>query len=433
MASINTAVVVNVDRQTSAVTVAGYNLAMFLGKHKAFTSRYKVYADLAEVSTDFATTSDEYKAAQATFSQELSVEAFAIGRQDTTIVTYTPVVANSATYSVTLNGTLFSFISDASATAAEIVTGLIAAINGGSEPVTASGTTTLILTADVGNTPFAVKATTNLTPVYTTTETLTDALSAVLLENNDWYGLACYSHVKADQLEVAAFAIANKKFYKTSDDASDAINQSESADTTTVGKAFKTNAYDRAGVIYSAASDTQFPECAYLGSMFAYEAGSVTMEFKTLGGVTVDNLTSTQITNATSKNICVYIPRGGRNTIHNPTMGDGTFDDIIRDLDFAASDIQVSVYGQLANLAKIPMTDRGLAIIEAAIQGSVARSVQAGIFSDDADAAPVVYMPKISELSVNDRALRKVTGIKITARMAGAVHFCEINLTATIA
>ena len=45
MASINTAVTVNVDRQTSAVTVAGYSLAMFLGKHKAFTQRYKVYSD----------------------------------------------------------------------------------------------------------------------------------------------------------------------------------------------------------------------------------------------------------------------------------------------------------------------------------------------------------------------------------------------------
>ena len=432
MASINTAVTVNVDRNTSAVTVAGYSLAMFLGKHKAFTTRYKVYADLAEVAADFASTSDEYKAALATFGQEISVEAFAIGRQDTTTVTYTPVVANSATYTVTLNGTVYSFISDASATAAEIVTGLSAAINGGSDPVTASGTTTLILTADVAGVPFSVKATTNLTPVYATTESLTDALNAIMLENNDWYGLAAYTHTKADQLEIAAFAQGARKFYKTSDEDTNVINQSESADTTSAAKAFKTNGYDRAGFIYGGNADIQFPEVAYLGVMFGYEAGAATMEFKKLSNVTVDNLTATQITNAKAKNATVFIPRGGQNTIHNPTQGDGTWDDIIRDLDYAASDIQVSVYGMLINTPKIPFTNKGFAILEAAIRDSVLRSVNLGIFSGDSGRSPIITMPKVTDISANDRALRKVTGIKVSAYMAGAVHFCEINLSAGI-
>ena len=387
---------------------------------------------MAEVATDFATTSDEYKAASATFGQEISVEAFAIGRQDTTIVTYTPVVANSTTYSITLNGTVFSFISDASATAAEIVTGINAAINAGVEPVTASGTTTVVLTADVVGVPFSVKASTNLTPVYTTTESLTDALNAVLLENNDWYGLLAYSHVKADQLEIAAFAQGARKLYKTSDDDVNIINQSESADTTSFAKAFKTNGYDRAGAIYGGNADVQFPEAAYLGVMFGYEAGAATMEFKKLTGVTVDNLTATQITNAKAKNATVFIPRGGQNTIHNPTQGDGTWDDIIRDLDYAASDIQVSVYGMLINLPKIPFTEKGFAILEAAVRDSVLRSVGLGIFSGDADRSPIITMPKVTDISANDRALRKVTGIKVSAYMAGAVHQAVIDLSAAI-
>lgn len=432
MASINTAVTVNVDRNTSAVTVAGYSLAMFLGKHKAFTSRYKVYADLSEVATDFSSTSDEYKAASATFGQEIAVESFAIGRQDTTIVTYTPVVANSTTYSVILNGTVFPFISDASATAAEIVTGLSSAINGSSEPVTASGSTTLILTADVVGVPFSVKATTNLTPVYTTTESLTDALNAVLLENNDWYGIAAYSHTKSDQIEIAAFAQGARKFYKTSDDDLNIINQSESTDTTSAAKAFKSNGYDRAGFIYGGNADIQFPEAAYLGVMFGYEAGAATMEFKALKGVTVDNLTATQITNAKAKNTSVFIPRGGQNTIHSPTMGDGTFDDIVRDLDFAASDIQVGVFGMLINTPKIPFTNKGFAVLEAAIRDSVQRSVNLGIFSGDSGRSPIITMPKVTDISANDRALRKVTGIKVSAYMAGAVHFVEINVNAGV-
>lgn len=331
MASISLVTDVNVSRQTSAVTVAGYSLAMFLGKHKGFTPRYKVYSSIEEVGTDFATNSPEYEAASSTFGQTPSVDRFAIGRIDSTTATYTPVVANSTTYSVVINGTSFSIVSDSTATAAEIVTALTNAINAGSEPVTASGSSTLILTADVGGVPFSAKASTNLTPAYGGTESITDALNAVILENNDWYGLQVYSHVKADQLEAAAFAQAAKKFYKTSSQDANVINQSESSDTTSVAKAFKANGYDRAGVIYGGNADAQYPEAAYMSVMFGYEPGSVTMNLKSLVGDTVDNLTTTQINNALSKNAAVYVPIAGSNNILSPTMGDATFDDIIRD------------------------------------------------------------------------------------------------------
>ena len=429
MASISLVTDVNVSRQTSAVTVAGYSLAMFLGKHKGFTTRYKVYSSIDEVSTDFATNSPEYEAASSTFGQTPSVDRFAIGRIDSTTVTYTPVVANSTTYTVIINGVSFSIVSDSDATAAEIVTALIAAINAGTEPVTASGTSTLILTADVGGVAFSAKGSTNLTPVYGGTESITDALNAVILENNDWYGLQVYSHVKADQLEAAAFAQAAKKFYKTSSSDTNIINQSASADTTSVGTAFKANGYDRAGVIYGGNADAQYPEAAYMSVMFGYEPGSVTMNLKGLVGDTVDNLTTTQITNAQSKNVAVYVPVAGSNNILYPTMGDGTFDDLIRDLDYAASDIQVSVFAVMKNAGKIPMTDAGIAQIEGAVQASVSRSASLGIF-DPNDIT--ITVPKLTDLSANDRALRRLTGIKVVARMAGAIHFCQVNLTATI-
>ena len=78
-------------------------------------------------------------------------------------------VANSTDYTVTINGTAFTYTSSTNATSGEIVSGLISAINGGSEPVTASGTTTLILTADVAGTAFSDSVSTNLS-VSTITE-----------------------------------------------------------------------------------------------------------------------------------------------------------------------------------------------------------------------------------------------------------------------
>lgn len=53
--------------------------------------------------------------------------------------------SNSQTYTITINGTAFSYAADGSATTAEIAAGLVAVINAGSEPVHASGSDTPIL------------------------------------------------------------------------------------------------------------------------------------------------------------------------------------------------------------------------------------------------------------------------------------------------
>lgn len=50
-------------------------------------------------------------------------------------VKVTPIAQDSTTYSITISGTLFTFLSDASATIAEITAGLKLAIDAGSEPV----------------------------------------------------------------------------------------------------------------------------------------------------------------------------------------------------------------------------------------------------------------------------------------------------------
>lgn len=88
------------------------------------------------------------------------------------IQTTTPAVltAGVKTYTQTINGTPYSFISDATPTATEVVTGLKNLINAdGPLPVTATGTTTLILTADVAGTAFTSSVTgPNLTTVATT-------------------------------------------------------------------------------------------------------------------------------------------------------------------------------------------------------------------------------------------------------------------------
>lgn len=428
MADIGDIVNVTIDRQTTAITAAGFGLPLFLGLHKGFANRYKEYGSLSEVGTDFATTSNEYKAAQLYFGQEISVSKIAIGRQDSTTVTYTPVVANSATYTVTINGTLFTYNSDSSATAAEIVTGLTSLINADTPlPVTASGTSTLILTGDSG-VDFSAKASTNLVPVFATTETLTDALDAIQLESNDFYGVTLYSRTKADVLEVAQWVQSNEKLFGTASADTNIINTTAAADTTSTAYALKAAGYDRTFILYSAEAGTKFPEAAWIGGEFARDAGEATWMFKQLVGVTVDNLTKSQIANADAKSCNVYVPYNASfNMTQDGKVASGDYIDNLRNADKYKSDIQVGVFSRFANLPKIAYTNKDIAIIDAELRAVTQRAINSGILTDDP--APVIFVPRVQDVSVNDRANRLLPDITIDAQVAGAVHRTNIKVT----
>lgn len=420
MPSISTVVSVQIDRQTKGIQNAAFGLPMFLGLHKAFPERVRFYQTLESVAEDFSTTSKEYKAAQSFFGQSISVAEIAIGRQASgDAVTFTPTVANNTAYTVVINGTTFSFTSDASALATEIVTGLTSAINAGSEPVTASGVSTLILTADVSGVPFSVQFSDNLTPAYTASESLTAALTACALENNDWYGLHCYSHVKADILEVAAYAEAAKKLYGTSSSDSDILS-SPGTDTTSVAKALLDAGYERTYLLYSAVANTVYPECAWAGKELARSPGTSTWKFKTLAGVTVDSLTDTQYENALAKNCNVYVRIGGQNITVEGFVSGGEFIDTMRNIDYLVNQIQIDQYSRFVNLPKIPFTQSGISIVENELRGTIQRATVDGILADDT--AVEYTIPKIKDISANDRANRILRGVKFKARIAGAIH-----------
>ena len=74
-------VVVNITDSSRSVTVAGFGLPLILGVTASITGTkdtYKEYASTTEVAVDFASTTDEYKAAAAIFAQDPSPSKIAI-------------------------------------------------------------------------------------------------------------------------------------------------------------------------------------------------------------------------------------------------------------------------------------------------------------------------------------------------------------------
>lgn len=74
-------VIVNITDQTRPLTQAGFGKPLILGDTEVITGSkdtYKEYAELTEVAEDYSAETDEYKAAQAIFSQEPRPEKIVI-------------------------------------------------------------------------------------------------------------------------------------------------------------------------------------------------------------------------------------------------------------------------------------------------------------------------------------------------------------------
>ena len=187
MSDLDDVVSVVITDQTTAIATASFAIPLILATFTNFAERARTYSNIVEVGGDFATTSNVYKMASKAFGQDSVIGApipsLVIGRRQVDSAVFTPTVADSTVYTVTLNGTPYSFTSGVGATATTIVTGLKAAI-GAPAGITVGGTTTLTLAVTTPGAPWSVKASVNLVGVNTATETWPAALLAVDADND---------------------------------------------------------------------------------------------------------------------------------------------------------------------------------------------------------------------------------------------------------
>lgn len=306
--------------------------------------------------------------------------------------------------------------------------GLTAAINLGTEPVTAvdniDGTYTL--TADVAGTPYSLSYDTNQsTPIPTPTDTITNDLVAIMAENNNWYGLILTSRTQADQEEAASWAESNKKFSGYGSNDVNTIDQSLSGDTTSLAKKLKDASYVRSFVIYHPDAATIYPESAVFGQILPRDPGSYTVMFKSLAGIAVVYLTDTQSTNARDKNCMIYTEIGGANITQEGQTAEGEYIDVIIFIDWLEARMTENVYSRFVNLPKIPFTDAGIAIVEAELKAVLQLGVdRTGIAEDPAF---TVTVPLAASVSTTDKANRLLPDVEFEATLAGAIHAVTIN------
>lgn len=416
-----------IDRDSTAIDTASFAIPLVIDAFTDFSERSRIYNDIVGVGSDFATTSKVYIIAQKLFSGDsIRPSSIVVGRRQIDSTTFTPTVADSTVYTVTLNGVVYSFTSAVSATATTIVTGLKAAI-GSPTGITVTGTTTLTLAPTTPGTPWSVKVSTNLVGVNATpTETWTAALNAVDTSNSSWYALVASTHVKAEQFELATAIQSMYKIYGTSTQDITAL----AATSTDIMAMLSAASLGRTFCVYTATADTDYPEAAWISTQLPETPGSNDWDMKQASGITVSNINPTAKANIVSKNGNVYTTRAGVNVFQYGDMADGSPIDEVIFLDWLRARWQEAVVFRFINSKKIPYTRVGATIIENDIRGVMALGVTNGGIAD----APqfTVTAPDPLKVSPTLRAQRVLGDFIATFRLAGSLRKVVIRATASV-
>lgn len=443
MSALDQIVNIVITQQTKAVPQPSFGIPLIVGPTgfgNADVIRAYSSPD-AMLDDGFTTSSIEYIYAVAAFSQDLSPELIYVGKRVAVVAqvdTITPTAVNSHLYKVTINGTDYSYTSDGSTTVSEIVAGLLALVNADTSlAVTASGSSTLILTADVAGDGFttSINADVNLALVHTTANHgIATDLAAILDDPNgaNWYGLVLCSNTAADIKQAAAYIESQKKiFVAASGDSAIATGA-----TTDVASVLKGLGYKRTALMFSPVSYNLGMDAAWVGGQLPQVPGASTWKFKSLTGILPDFFTAAKRTIligvpgvSVGKGVNIYETVGGVNITEEGWMVGGQFIDITIGLDELESALQTNIYSMLVNNPKIPYTDKGIAVIENAVQQTLKqRSDDGGTGFLDATTIAIT-VKAAADIPANTRAQRILpqNAIKFTARLTGAFHFININ------
>lgn len=173
-----------------------------------------------------------------------------------------------------------------------------------------------------------------------------------------------------------------------------------------------------------------------------------TLKFKTLPGVEPINKASATIqaitgfvpgigiNRAQGHSANTYVNMGGRNMLLEGTVGSGAFIDVIHASSWIRARVQESVFGVLSNAAVVPYTNQGTAyLIEAGVHPPMRRAFAAGLiapqFGDDGEFIPEFQtaVDDVANVPVAQRRNRIAPDIQVQFLTSGAIHFASVSMT----
>lgn len=437
---------------SAVIETARFDIPLILAAHNSTGNLVDIFTSSdAMLQAGFSTDSPAYKMASLMFQGVGKPDQVIIGKRELSNynISVTPVA--SAIYTVTLKSgpvsKTFSFTADETPTATEILAGLQALIVGDSTWATRITATTnansLVLTPVAGS-YVDVAVGTNSTTTRTSTSDILEDITAIADENNTWFWLVSDSHAEQDILDLAGYVEQADKIYWTSSQDTAVVN----ADEGNVLETLTLSGYNNTGfAMWRTDADSVFPEAGIVGAMAAAQPGTTTLHGKTLIGLPVQKLTTTQETNIVAQNGNIYRREYGVNFYRDGRMVSGNFCDTIHHALWVKARVAESLFGLLKRqsdlLQGVRFTATGLAQVKQAIRdnpidlgiqnGSIANEINT---SDETgrkeDLRPTIYVPNRADISTDDISQRMLNGVVVEYVYAGFIHYVKVKVNVLI-
>jgi hypothetical protein len=256
----------------------------------------------------------------------------------------------------------------------------------------------------------------------------TDALTACLNQNDDWYAVEAHAVTMAEQQEVALWIQANEKLGGIATADPDIVNE----DTGDIADWLKTNNIDRVFSFYhpdvETASDP-FPVSAIFGKLLTKHPGSATWALKGLNAVPTVRLSAGQRKKATDKNCMIYTSVASMPITRWGQVGSGEYIDVIHGLDWLSARIQNLVFTPLVQLDKVDFEDDGITTLVDQLRAGLDEGVKYKILKKG---AYEINAPTADEVPDSAKAERLLPDVHFTAPISGAIHKTEIDGTITL-
>lgn len=443
--SLNDLVTSTTSSDGAGLKQVGFGTILCLVSTALFAGRTEVIEELSDVTAlGFATSSPAYKMVTAAFAQNPRPNRVKLGRlalAATQTVKWIPTITTSGfVQSITLEyaGTKLTaqYTNGGSESVANIIDNMLIAVQAldafDSHITVTDQTTYMRIVSGSGKTVYYSAWTGKYEDVTADPGIATD-MAAILLEDDDWYGVAHELNAKLIQEELSDWGEAAKKLhvYTTSD-----WKAADSGSTDDIGDVLMGKSYAYSVSMFNKLDTGTYDHVAMMGNRFPHDPGSAgaggTWFGKTLVGVTSYPLTPTEKTNLRAKNYNVYVVTAGRShTLDGKCAGaEGEFVDKVRFLDWVNVRIQEAVALVKLNAEKIPYTDGGVAVLAGQVSGIMDQGVAAGGFTDSP--YPVVTAALVATVPGADKTARAYRGLKWAATMAGAIHFTQVSGTVSI-
>ncbi|HBZ80916.1 MAG TPA: hypothetical protein DEP07_11085 [Brevibacillus sp.] len=248
-------------------------------------------------------------------------------------------------------------------------------------------------------------------------ETLADFLPKIF--EKDWYFLVSTSSQKANILTIADAVEQNnsRQFFASTSSLEDLA-------------AIKAKKYTRTTMFYHTTTDN-YPEAAWLGVCASYDVGSITWKFKTLKGIDVLDISTTELMAIHALGANTYVKKAGDDVTSEGKTVSGEYIDIIHARDYLVFSIQYAIQKLLNRSPKIRYDNTGIAQLESEVRTILKRADLNGMIAHDADGQALFStdFKGRGEVDPADREKREYNDGTFRFELAGAIHAAAIKGT----